>query len=259
MITEKAWTITLETLSPLHIGGQDNPLTGMENAVARVGDKLVIPGPSLKGALRHSIETYLIDRYYDASHRRWPHELGALQPCMAGAGDISPEEVQLVRIDKYHGDLRGRGGRSGCAYQSGRPSTICPVCYLLGAQGLTGFVQVPFLTAERNADALYSGRIDRAKGTIAERTNRPYELVRDGVQFTGLLRVLDKDDLRGWQFGAPRQLQDEGTPDTWLPSADWDAERILKELIVERLQAIQVIGGYRSKGFGRVKVTVAKA
>ncbi len=257
MITEQAWTVTLETLTPLHIGGQDNPLTGMENAVARVGGALVIPGPSLKGALRHQIETYLVGQFYDAHNRCWPQKHAALQPCMAGAGPVSPEEQRLVAAGRYR--RTGRDNRfSGCAYRSDRDSPICPVCYLLGAQGLVGFVQVPFLTAQGDPSALYSGRIDRAKGTIADRTNRPYELVRGGVQFTGTLRVLKSDDLRDWQLGAPRRLGGD-TPDAWLDRGEWDSERIIKGLVHARLEAIQVIGGYRSKGFGRVKVTVTEA
>lgn len=258
MIRQEKWEISLTTLAPLHIGGRDNPLTGMENAVARIRDRLVIPGPSLKGALRHQIERYLIETYYDAKNHRWPQEHLALQPCMASAGDVSGEEASLIAEGKYRKTSdEDRKVRSGCVYPS--KYGICPVCYLLGAQGLTGFVQVSFLVSEEQADALYSGRMDRAKGTIAHGTNRPYELVREGAAFKGSLTVLMSDDLRGWTFGQPRRLVNKETPDRWLESGHWSAERILDELILKRLQAIGAIGGYRSKGFGQVQITVNKA
>ncbi len=255
MIREQKVEISVQTLAPLHIGGRDNPLTGMENAVARIGERLVIPGPSLKGALRHQVEDYLIETYYDAKARRWLQEQLALQPCMASAGSVSREESALVSVGKYR-NTSAKGGdvRSGCVYPS--EAGICPACYLLGAQGLTGFVRVSFLEANQQPDALYSGRVDRAKGTIAHGTNRPYELVREGTTFRGTLTVLLSDDVRGWTFGQPRRLEGNRTPDRWLESGEWNAERILDELIIKRLQAIGIIGGYRSKGFGLIKVTV---
>ncbi|MBM4432085.1 MAG: hypothetical protein FJ026_17320 [Chloroflexi bacterium] len=255
MIREQKLEIRLKTLAPLHIGGRDNPLTGMENAVARIRDRLVIPGPSLKGALRHQMERYLVDTYYDASNRRWPHEHLALQPCMAAAGNVSPEEEALIDAGKFR-RTRREGARSGCAYPS--DYGICPICYLLGAQGLTGFVRTPFLVADEQADALYSGRVDRAKGTIAHGTNRPYELVREGTVFIGTLTVLMSDDVRGWAFGHPRRLAGTQTPDRWLEPGQWSAERIIEEFVVQRLQGIGAIGGYRSKGFGQVEVQVKK-
>lgn len=259
MIQEKQIEIHIKTLAPLRIGGRDDPLTGMENAVARIGSQLVIPGPSLKGALRHQIERYLIDTYYEAQNRRWPREHLSLQPCMASAGKVSSEEAALIAAGKFR-KTEGRQGevRSGCAYQGG--AKVCPACYLLGAQGLVGFVRVPFLIlkSDQASAALYSGRIDRATGTISQGTNRPYELVPAGTAFGGTLTVLLSDDLRGWKLGQPRWLEGDrqGTPDPWLESGEWNAERIIEELIVQRLKAIQGLGGYRSKGFGQVQVDV---
>ncbi len=256
MILETTIAVTVEALAPLHIGGRGNPLTGMENAVAKVGDRLVIPGPTLKGALRHQMESYLIDMYYDRKAGRWPQEQIALQPCMAGAGDVSREEAALIAAGRYR-RTDDRGQRSGCVY--GGETGICPVCYLLGAQGLTGFVRVPFLEADRLPDELYSGRVNRATGTIAHATNRPYELVAAGTTFRGSLLVLQNDDVRGWVFGQPRRLAGNATPDRWLEGGQWSAERIMEEMLEKRLQAITCVGGYRSKGFGRIKLTISKA
>ena len=254
MIREQKVEISVQTLAPLHIGGRDNPLTGMENAVARIGERLVIPGPSLKGALWHQVEDYLIETYYDAKARRWPHEHLAMQPCMAGAGHVSREEKALITAGKFRRTSERDPAQSGCVYKE--DTDVCPVCYLLGAQSLIGFVRIPFLESEQLPDQLYSGRVNRATGTIAEHTNRPYELVREGTTFRGTLIVLLSDDVRGWTFGQPRRLEGNRTPDRWLESGEWNAERILDELIIKRLQAIGIIGGYRSKGFGLIKVTV---
>lgn len=43
-----------------------------------------------------------------------------------------------------------------------------------------------------------------------------------------------------------------------LRDSQWSQDKILKELVVDRLQAITTLGGYRSKGFGRVQITVSK-
>jgi CRISPR/Cas system CSM-associated protein Csm3 (group 7 of RAMP superfamily) len=254
MITERKIKICLKTLAPLHIGGRENPLTGIENAVTKIGEKLVIPGPSLKGALRHQLENYLIETYYDAQGHQWPEKQKALQPCMAST-EASKEEAQLISKGKFRQISRGGKLQSCCTYPG--ELGICPVCYLLGAQGLTGFVRVPFLESDQRPDALYSGRVDRAKGTIAYGTNRSYELVQPGTVFQGTLVILESDNVRGWTFGKPRQLQDGQTPDLWLETGEWDAERILDELIVKRLQAISSIGGYLSKGFGVVQIKLS--
>lgn len=257
-VDEKTFAVTLETLAPLHIGGRDNPLTGMENAVATVAGRLVVPGPSFKGALRHQIERYLIETYYDATRRQWPAQHAALQPCMAGAGDISVEETQLVAAGKYRATVQGNQRRSGCVYPT--MGGICPVCYLLGAQGLTGFLRLSFITspADERAAALYAGRVNRSVGTIAHGTNRPYELAAPGLIFTGKVTILQQDAVRNWTFGRPRRPAGaQQTPDLWLDGqTDWTAQRILDELVLKRLEAIHILGGYRSKGFGDVKVTV---
>jgi len=64
MLHEKTVTVTITTKEPLRIGGKKDPLSGADNPVTRVGGKLVIPGSSLKGALRAEIEKFLIDSYY---------------------------------------------------------------------------------------------------------------------------------------------------------------------------------------------------
>lgn len=243
MIREQAYQIEVEALEPIRVGGAPDPLSGQDNPVATVGSRPTIPGSSLKGALRAEIEGYLILRYFDQRSKRWSADHEVMKPCMA-ATSVSTGERALLDEGKY---------RKNCTYPlSGDPLSVCPACYVLGAQGLVGFVKVPFLWCDPSPDALYSARIDRSSGTVAKGTNREYQLLPPGTRFTGTLFLLQEDRVLGWRFGEPRPLP--GGPDRWL-TKDWDTEKVLKELLLERLQAISYLGGYKSKGMGRVRVT----
>lgn len=248
MIREQAYLVQAETLEPLRVGGAPDPLSAQDNPVALVGSRPTIPGSSLKGALRSALEQFLIDRHYDAQAVRWAEAQRAAQPCMA-ATRLSPGEESLV--------MSGRYRRRSCAYsdrqQGDQP--ICPACYLLGAQGLVGFVKVPFLWCQVSPDRLYAARIDRSAGTVAQGANREYQLLPPETSFTGTLYVVEEDTALGWQLGRPRPLP--GNPDAWL-GLGWDREHIVQELLIERLQAITYLGGYKSKGMGRVRVTVQR-
>jgi CRISPR/Cas system CSM-associated protein Csm3 (group 7 of RAMP superfamily) len=243
MIKERTYHVEVEALEPVRVGGAPDPLSGQDNPVAIVGSDATIPGSSLKGALRGEIERFLIDRYYDARAGRWPDAQRAAQPCLA-ATRLSPGEQQLRDSGRY---------RQSCTYSEQQQGQICPACYVLGAQGLVGFVKVPFLWCQVSPDALYSARIDRSSGTVAQGTNRPYQLLPRGTRFGGTLYLLEEDTVLGWRLGEPRPLP--GNPDAWL-ALGWDRDKIVKELLVERLEAITYLGGYKSKGMGRVRIAV---
>jgi CRISPR/Cas system CSM-associated protein Csm3 (group 7 of RAMP superfamily) len=197
----------------------------------------------LKGALRAEIERYLIHSYYDPGAKRWPSERLALQPCMA-ATRLSEGEEALKGAGKYRGH---------CTYPlSGQAHGICPACYLLGAQGLVGFVKVPFLWCDLGPDALYSARIDRSSGTVAQGTNRKYQLLPQGTRFSGKLWLTASDAALDWTFGKPRPLP--GNPDQWL-GMGWDPMRVENELLLDRLRNITHLGGYKSKGCGYFRTT----
>lgn len=248
MIREQAYHVEVEALEPARVGGAPDPLSGQENPVAIVGSDATIPGSTLKGALRGEIERFLIDRYYDSRAGQWPDAQRASQPCLA-ATRLSSAEQQLRDSGRY---------RQSCAYsdRARDAQSICPACYLLGAQGLVGFVKVPFLWCQVSPDALYSARIDRSTGTVAQGTNRPYQLLPRGTRFDGTLYLLEEDTTLGWRLGQPRPLP--GDPDKWL-SPDWDRDKVVNDLLMGRLQAITYLGGYKSKGMGRVRVTVRPA
>ena len=260
MMEKKQYEIVLVTKEPIRIGGKTDPLSGVENPVMKVGGKIVIPGPSLKGAFRNEVERLLIEKYYDSASGKWQDEKTALRPCIP-ATKLSKDEEDLVKQGKYKIHKVG-GCHYPCdprSYKCGSEQhTICPVCYLSGAQGLPGFIRMPFLFSDVGWDELYSSRLDRATGTVAQGTNRPYSLVPNETTFKGILEVTIKDDVLSWELGKPRNLTDNSDGDAWLKDGEWNQEKILKELIKERVENIDVIGGYKSKGCGKVKIEVTK-
>ena len=247
MITLNRYTLTATTLTPIRVGGKNDPLSEADNPVAAVGGRICLPGPSLKGALRNAVERHLNDRFYDSASNRWASPQLPAQPCIPST-HFSSDEQRLIGEGRY----RSRA----CRYPANNEG-ICPACYLLGAQGLVGFVSVPFLFTDVSYDELYSLRLDRASHIKVDGTNRPYQLVPPDTQFTGVLEVVLHDDLLGWRLGLPRPLK-ESRGDAWLTIGDWSAEKVLQELLLDRLTAIRSLGGYRSKGFGNVKIRVEK-
>jgi CRISPR/Cas system CSM-associated protein Csm3 (group 7 of RAMP superfamily) len=248
-MTRRSITVALTALEPLRIGGVENPLSGVHNPVTSVGGRLVVPGPSLKGVLRNEVERYLVVSYWKAN--RWDGTRSAYQPCIP-APRPTLDEQKLVEAGKYR--------RTACRYPSGRggtPDSICPVCYFFGAMGVAGFARIPFLVTESGGDELYSSRMDRGVNTVVEGTNRPYQLVPDGARFTGTLDILIEDPVLGWKLGKPRPFPAETTKgDEWLKGNEQDPDRLVKEFLVDRLTSISLLGGYKSKGFGKVKIEV---
>lgn len=246
MIETMEFKIELETISPLRIGGKKDPFSAIDSPVVKIGEKIVIPGSTLKGALRQEIERYLIEKY---------SQIEGMKPCIPSSErTISEDERKLIESGKYKGES--------CAYPVRNETLtqkdyICPACYLLGAQGLVGFVTVPFLTTNILPTELYGIRIDRAKGVAAERTNREYQIIPQGAIFTGTLTILIKDDIRSWELGKPRNLKEKTLGDKWLQgNSNWSKEKIIKELIVERLKNIKVLGSMKSAGAGKIEIKI---
>lgn len=213
MLEIKKLKIELETISPFRIGAKKTPFSSVEQPIVKIGDKIVVPGTTLKGALRSEIERYLIENY--------PNDPD-MKPCIP-APKLTKDEEKLVRDGKYRG--------SSCQYPNKDKevaTSICPVCYLLGAQGLKGFIIVPFLNLESDIspDEFTSIRIDRGKGTAAEGAIRTSEILPEGVKFSGTLQILIRDDVKGWELGKPRPLTQKTLGDKWLMASDWDKERI---------------------------------
>jgi len=257
MISKKQFEIVLITKEPFRIGGKEDPLRGQENPVAIVGEKVVVPGPSLKGSLRSEIEKFLIDTFYDKNKRSWLQGKEGLKPCIPSPEkQLSADERILVTDGKY----RGIGCHYPCDLKphkcNNEKHSICPVCYLLGANGLNGFVRIPFLYSNTSVSELYSARLDRATGTVTQGANRPYSLVPTEITFKGVMEVVIGNDVLGWTLGNPRTLGDFTSGDKWLQQDNWTQQRILDKLIIKRLEGIDSLGGYKSKGCGKVEIKV---
>jgi CRISPR/Cas system CSM-associated protein Csm3 (group 7 of RAMP superfamily) len=254
----KRFTVKLVTEEPFRIGALENPISGIHNPVTTIGGQVVVQGASLKGALRHELENYLIERH---AGDQW------LKPCIPTSERLLSEgERALIRAGKYkpggncqyREEVQRRGAPA--PRSLGNHEYICPACYLFGAQGLTGFARVPYLFTNARAEELYAVRIDRATTTVAEGTNRDYQILPPGTVFTGTLDVLVHDPVRGWEFGKKRALPTSATlGDKWLEDTGWNAQRLWKELLLARLQAITLLGGFKSRGCGRVSITVDPA
>lgn len=263
MIEQREFEIVLTTLEPIRIGGIGSPLSGIDNPIAIVGKKAVVPGSTLKGAYRFEIERHLIDTYLDKNTKKW-RDIN-LQPCIPST-KLSLDENQLAQNGLYRfyynkfqnkgGEFKGNGCHYACDRNCEKKHEICPVCYFLGANGLEGFVKVPFLFADTPIDELYSANIDRATQTVKQGTNRPYQLVPDGIKFKGKMTVTLKDTIRDRELGKERKLSDNTGGDAWLKGTMRTQEAIIKEFVVDRLENIKTIGGYKSKGFGKVEIKV---
>lgn len=240
MIETKELKIELETLAPFRIGGKKDPFSKVDQPIAKIGSKVVVQGTSLKGALRYEIEKHLIDKYAD---------IEGMKPCIPSSSNlISKDENELISKGKYKGES--------CRYPR-QNEYICPACYLLGAQGLIGFAITPFLNSSLIPSDLYSIRIDRAKGVVAEKSNREYQIIPEGMKFTGVMTILLKDNVKEWELGKPRTLRESTLGDKWLQDFERDSQDIIQEFIKERLENINSLGGLKSSGAGKVKIKVS--
>jgi len=264
MIEEKKYEIVLTTKGEFRIGGKQDPFSGIENPVAVVGNKVVVPGSSLKGAYRAELERYLIDTYFDKEAGKW--EDVNMQPCIP-ATKLSRDENHLVErgLYRYYNKRQDRDviKGEGCHYPCdtrrrcrNETHAICPVCYLLGANGLNGFVKVPFLSSDTKADELYSASIDRAVGTVKQGTNRPYQIVPTDTVFKGSMIVTCRNDILDWTLGKERPLNDNTKGDLWLKTEDMAQDKIIEKFILERIKSINVLGGFKSKGCGAVEIKI---
>ncbi len=239
--------VTITALSPIRVGAKKSPMGSIDSPIVKIGGKYVIPGSTLKGALRSKIEEYLIDKYSNITE---------MKPCIpTSRNTISQEERKLINSGKY---------RSGGSCEYPKTNSICPACYFLGANGLIGFVSIPFLYTNSLAELMYSVRIDRAKGTAADRTNRDYEVLPQGTVFEGDIEIILEDTVKGWKLGKKRTgLQmdvdkwlDEKDVDTGKKFSEMEPNDLIKEFIKDRLNEIKQLGGFKSKGAGKVKIEI---
>lgn len=255
MKTYRYYEVNLTTLSPLRIGGMKQLLGhDVDLPVLKVGGRFAIPGTSLKGVYRANIESFLIDSFYDKQNQKWSDD--SFKPCIpSDFKTASPGEKDLIKnyVYKFCCKVPNNDHRD----------TICPSCYLLGCQGLVGFVEVPFLFMEQGSlDVLPIIRTDRVSGTASSGALAKYEAIPDGISFKGKMAVLEKDDILNWDLGKPRKIskkeKDQNQGDKWLFTKSYDIEDFLKIFVEDRFQEIDHLGGFKSKGFGKVKIELKR-
>ena len=138
---------------------------------------------------------------------------------------------------------------------------ICPVCYFMGATGITGFLRIGNFIMEGESGVIDQTniRIDRKTGTAAKGAKVEGEQVEPGSIFKGTVEVI-LSTPHGFQFGDARKISNV-IIDRWLEK--WDEENkeerikfLLEEILIPTIQNISILGGRRSKGAGKVKVSI---
>jgi len=89
------YEIVLRTESPFRVGRKKDPFTTIDQHIIMIGNRVVIPGTTLKGALREAIERYLIENYSNKP---------GMRPCLpATPQTVTPDEMELIHQGKYKG------------------------------------------------------------------------------------------------------------------------------------------------------------
>lgn len=183
---------TYETLSSLAIGAGDQPQSTTESPVIRVGNEPVLPGSSLKGALRSTLEAILA--------------ANGVSVCVPHAAIPSDYRRDRTKEDRQRKQqyLDGIGRQPPCD----PGGEVCPVCDLFGTvggrSGLSGRVMVldarlteeydPAILMERTHVAITRDTRSQSGGALLT-----LEAVDAGVEFQNTIRIINPED---WHMGA---------------------------------------------------------
>ena len=170
------------TLSCLAIhSGKSSAYSTFDQSVVRIGGIPVIPGSSLKGALRSITESLLSE-----------HNINVCIPEASIPKDIKKSR----RVNEYVNEL---GRMNPCA--PSKNGSVCPVCEIFGSASLSGraiFADArpssTILPIKRNRVALTRDTRAQADGSLME-----FEAIDKGAEFTGTIRVTNPEN---WQIGA---------------------------------------------------------
>ena len=102
-------------------------------------------------------------------------------------------------------------------------------------------------------------RLDRKTGTAVNKAKVDSEQVKPGTQFTGSLEIVEFTPI-GFEFGNSRTIAGK-VLDPWINAWQEKDVNTRKKILLERilipaLQNISMLGGQKSKGGGKVLVTV---
>lgn len=172
------------TKSSLAIGaGKEVALAAVESPVTRIGGQPVIPGSSIKGALRSLLEATMAN--------------AGLRVCLPEA---AIPKTEMRQKERYAESLKRR---LPCSPQREKED-VCSICQIFGAAGLSGRAifldarsaqgQEPELIATRTHVAITRDTKAAAGGKLLE-----LQVVEAGYKFTGLVRIVNPEE---WQVGA---------------------------------------------------------
>jgi hypothetical protein len=261
-----------------HIGTSKFPLTGLDLPVFKIDERPVIPSTSLKGAWRSRFER-LLDENLDQLAGSFNTDPNHLKPCIPTTAPSVAERGKFGNRRWLTGcqiELGEEKVKLNPKHRDGSREFICPVCYFFGANGLQGFLRLSHLSPPVSQAVLYKQTItsrDRAVDGVRSGALASGEFVKGGTRFEGVAELLLHDGT--FTFGDPRRLnsqgQDhEGKPaivfDRWLENFARDERDsvqrqlvLINKLLIPAFEKIDVLGGHRSKGGGRVKVSIQLA
>lgn len=243
----------------LHVGGTPSPLTEKKQPVFSVDGQPVIPASSFKGAFRQQVEALLIQK---------KGTLAASLGLNGSQVDLLKPSIPAPRPSKAEADLIGKGYRpehSEIKVEEDRVKVpqlgLCPPSYFFGATGLEGYLRITNffpLPGEWRIDQTRI-RIDRHSQTAAPGAIVTGEQVKPGSVFTGELLIFQQ--RQGTPFGRCRTIGSVEI-DLWLKQ--WtelnDTTRqlfLLNEVLIPALNNVQVLGGQKSLGGGKVTISLS--
>lgn len=269
--------ITVEYNSFLHIGASYDPRAVIKGQIFKVDRLPVIPATSFKGALRYQLEQYFIHKHDDLKNKFNCNDIKFLKPCIPTTA-ITKAEIELTK-EVYRNQYINNSKYTTCylSVDEGKinyPNDgICPVCYFMGAAGLPGFLRFTnFMTSERNSIIYQTNiRLCRKTNTAATGAKVEQEQVKGNTVFHGSIEIVIEnpiDRLQGIMFGMPRiiKVNEENKQlelDKWLSNwGEGDKRKriktLIEEILIPSIQNIKELGGYKSRGAGRVTVEVWK-
>jgi CRISPR-associated RAMP protein (TIGR02581 family) len=177
---ESRYTIsyTLESVEGLHIGTGEESETS-DAAVATRNGKAFLPGSTLRGVLRSSIE------------RNLRAILGQDACCVMFAGEEENQSVACTMANKEAREKIEKGEKNAPAL------TLCPVCSFFGSTLMAS--KIKFTDAEQpDKGAAIVARdgvgIDRDTGTAKERIKFNFDVLDPHANFTGQMIVENPED-----------------------------------------------------------------
>ncbi|RZB29451.1 MAG: hypothetical protein AEth_01086 [Candidatus Argoarchaeum ethanivorans] len=178
-ITEIEVQYTTRSCLVIHVG-KSAGYSIVDQPIIKIGGVPVIPGSSIKGALRSTTESIMSESGIDV--------------CIPEAS-IPKTVKQRGRKDDYAKELKRLPP---CDYSRGN---VCPACDLFGAASLSG--RAMFLDARPESEIVPIKRthvaIRRDTNAQSEGSLMELEAVDEGAVFLGTIRIVNAEN---WQIGA---------------------------------------------------------